>query len=99
MALGVCGLRPQAGGAGAIPPGNGCLAIEGALPARSRNYDFGYVLASGNTMVSSLDVGRDMPLCKIWSQRLDLSTARSSSGQSKSAALGAMKVNVQSVAS
>jgi hypothetical protein len=41
-------------------------------------------------MASSLDVGRYMPLRKIWSQRLDLSTARSSSGQSKSAALGAI---------
>jgi hypothetical protein len=41
---------------------------------RRRNYDFGYVLASGNTMASSLDVGRDMPLQKIGSQRLENST-------------------------
>jgi hypothetical protein len=39
-------------------------------------------------MASSLDVGRDMPLWKIGSQRLAFSTARSNSGQSKSAALG-----------
>jgi hypothetical protein len=41
---------------------------------RRRNYDFGYVLASGNTMASSLDVGRDMPLQKIGSQRLERSS-------------------------
>jgi hypothetical protein len=38
--------------------------------------------ASGNTTASSLDAGRDMPPWKIGSQRLDISTARSSSGQS-----------------
>jgi phosphoglycerol transferase MdoB-like AlkP superfamily enzyme len=41
-------------------------------------------------VASSVDVGRDMPPWKIGSQRLDLSTARSNSGQSKSAALGAI---------
>jgi hypothetical protein len=43
---------------------------------RSRNYDFGYVLASGNTMASSLDAGLYMPLRKIGSQRLGISVPR-----------------------